>query len=141
MTPRERPEDPPARGDRHRARFGDRQGPQLHLLAQADNACPCTPQTCDWRCRACRSYGRPFYSRADLQYLEHGTGPLAAELARLWQSKGAMKGHSAREGADDEIDGSRALLRGAAWLASRRRHSRTVTNLYYPGSAGPTTRA
>ena len=35
VTPRERPEDPPARGDRHRARFGDRQGPQLHLLAQA----------------------------------------------------------------------------------------------------------
>jgi hypothetical protein len=98
-----------------------------------DNAGPCTSQTCDWRCRACRSYGRPFYSHDDLQYLEHGTGPLAAELARLWQAKGAMKGHSAREGADDEIDGSRALLRGAAGLTSRRRHSRTVTNLYYPG--------
>jgi hypothetical protein len=98
-----------------------------------DNARPCTPQTCDWRCRACRSYGRPFYSRDDLQYLEHGTGPLAAELARLWQAKGTMKGHSAREGAGDEIDGSQALLRGAAGLASRRRHPRTVTNLYYPG--------
>ena len=57
-----------------------------------DNAGPCTPQTCDWRCRACRSYGRPFYSRDDLQYLEHGTGPLAAELARLWQAKWTMKG-------------------------------------------------
>jgi hypothetical protein len=98
-----------------------------------DNAGPCTPQTCDWRCRACRSYGRPFYSRDDLQYLEHGTGPLAAELVRLWQANGTMKGHSAAEGADDEIDGSGALLRGAAGLASRRRHSRTVTNLYYPG--------
>jgi hypothetical protein len=42
-----------------------------------------------------------------------------------------MKGHSAQEGADDEIDGSRALLRGAGGLASRRR-SRTVTNPYYP---------
>jgi hypothetical protein len=62
-----------------------------------DNARPCTPQTCDWRCRACRSYGRPFYSRDDLQYLEHGTGPLAAELARLWQAKGAMKGHCGRQ--------------------------------------------
>jgi hypothetical protein len=35
VTPRERPEDPPARGDRHRARLGDRQGPPLHVLAQA----------------------------------------------------------------------------------------------------------
>jgi len=57
-----------------------------------DDARPCTPQTCDWRCRACRIYGRPFYSRGDLQYLEHGTGPLVAELARLWRAKGAMKG-------------------------------------------------
>ena len=57
-----------------------------------DNARPCTPQTCDWRCRACRSYGRPFYSRDDLEFLEHGTGPLAAELARLWQAKGRQRG-------------------------------------------------
>jgi hypothetical protein len=35
VTPRERPEDPPARGDRPSARLGIRQGPQLHLLAQA----------------------------------------------------------------------------------------------------------
>jgi hypothetical protein len=25
----------------------------------------------------------PFYSHGDLQYLEHGTGPLATELDRL----------------------------------------------------------
>jgi hypothetical protein len=61
-----------------------------------DDARPCTPQTCDWRCRACRVHGRPFYSNADLQYLEHGTGPLAAELDRLWQAKGTMKGGTAR---------------------------------------------
>ena len=66
-----------------------------------DDSCPCTPQTCDWRCRACRSYGRPFYSRADLQYLEHGTGPLAAELDRLWRAKEALKGRPVREGAGD----------------------------------------
>jgi len=57
-----------------------------------DDARPCTPQTCDWRCRACRVHGRPFYSNSDLQYLEHGTGPLAAELDRLWRPKGTMKG-------------------------------------------------
>ena len=102
-----------------------------------DDPSPCTPQTCDWRCRACRSYGRPFYSRSELQYLEYGTGPLAAELARLWQAKGTMKGGTARQGADDEIDGQRALPRGAAGLASRRRYSRTVTDLYYPGLQGP----
>jgi hypothetical protein len=37
----------------------------------------------------------PFYSHADLQYLEHGTGPLAAELDRLWQAKGTMRGGTA----------------------------------------------
>jgi len=57
-----------------------------------DDARPCTPQTCDWRCRACRVHGRPFYSNSDLQYLEHGTGPLAAELDRLWRAKGTMRG-------------------------------------------------
>jgi hypothetical protein len=35
VTPRERPEDPPARGDRHPARLGVRQGPHLYLLAEA----------------------------------------------------------------------------------------------------------
>jgi hypothetical protein len=94
---------------------------------------PCYTTICDSTCRACRIYGRPFYSRADLQYLEHGTGPLAAELARLWRAKGAMKGRPAREGAGDEIDGWRALPRGGAGLASRRRYSCTVTDLYYPG--------
>ena len=63
-----------------------------------NDARPCTPQTCDWRCRACRIHGRPFYSHGDLQYLEHGTGPLAAKLDRLWQAKGTMKGGTAREG-------------------------------------------
>ncbi len=57
-----------------------------------DDARPCTPQTCDWRCRACRVHGRPFYSDGDVQYLEHGTGPLVAELDRLWRAKGTMRG-------------------------------------------------
>jgi hypothetical protein len=35
VTPGGPPEDAPARGDQHPARIGDRQGPQLHLLAQA----------------------------------------------------------------------------------------------------------
>ncbi len=61
------------------------------------DARPCTAQTCDWRCRACRSYGRPFYSRDDLQYMEQGTGPLAAQLARLWRAKGAMNDGLAHE--------------------------------------------
>jgi hypothetical protein len=35
VTPRERPDTPPARGDRHPARLRPRQGPHLHLLAEA----------------------------------------------------------------------------------------------------------
>jgi hypothetical protein len=102
-----------------------------------DDARPCTPQTCDWRCRACRSHGRPFYSHGDLQYLEHGTGPLAAELDRLWQAKGTMKGGTAREAPRDDVVGGRALPRGAAELALRRLRSRTITELYYPGLQDP----
>jgi hypothetical protein len=102
-----------------------------------DDARPCTPQTCDWRCRACRVYGRPFYSRGELQYLEHGTGPLAAELDRLWRAKGAGKRRTVREGRGEDGAGWRALPRGAAGLAPRRRHLRTVTELYYPGLQDP----
>ena len=42
-------------------------------------------------------HGWPFYSHSDLQYLEHGTGPLAAELKRLWRPKGTMKGGTVPE--------------------------------------------
>jgi hypothetical protein len=35
VTPRDPPEDPPARGDHHRARIRVREGPPLHVLAQA----------------------------------------------------------------------------------------------------------
>jgi hypothetical protein len=79
-----------------------------------DDARPCTPQTCDWRCRACRIHGRPFYSHGDLQYLEHGTGPLAAELDRLWRVRGAGKRRTVREAAGHDGDGWRALPWGAA---------------------------
>ena len=102
-----------------------------------DDARPCTPQTCDWRCRACRVHGRPFYSRSDLQYLEHGTGPLAAELDRLWRAKGTMRGGTDRQAAGHDGDGWRAPPRGAAGLAPRRLHSLTVTELYHPGLQDP----
>jgi hypothetical protein len=69
--------------------------------------------------------------------LEHGTGPLAAELDRLWRAKGTMKGGTAREGRGGDGDGWRALPRGAAGLAPRRPHARTVTELYYPGLQDP----
>jgi hypothetical protein len=102
-----------------------------------DDARPCTPQSCDWRCRACRIHGRPFYSRGDLQYLEHGTGPLAAELDRLWRAKGTMKGGTARQGAGQDGAGWGALPRRAAGLVPRRSQARTVTELYYPGLQDP----
>ena len=102
-----------------------------------DDTGPCTPQTCDGRCLACRLHGRPFYSYGDLQYLEHGTGPLATELDRLWRAKGTMKGGTAREGRGDDGGGGRALPRGAAGLAPRRPHVRPVTELFYPGLQDP----
>jgi hypothetical protein len=104
---------------------------------KTDDPHPCTPQTCDWRCRACRIHGRPFYSHADLQYLEQGTGPLAAELDRLWRVRGAGRRRTVREGAGDAVDGWRALPRGAAGLVPRRPSSRAVTDLYYPGLQDP----
>src|SRR6266498_4415295 len=79
----------------------------------------------------------PFYSHGDLQYLEHGTGPVAAELRRLWRAKGTMRGGTARQEACHDGDGWRALPRGATGLAPRRRHSPTVTDLYYPGLQDP----
>jgi hypothetical protein len=102
-----------------------------------DDPGPCTPKTCDWRCRACRIHGRPFYSHGDLQYLEHGTGPLAAELDRLWRVRGAGRRRTVREGAGHEVAGWRALPPGVAGLVPRRPHSRTVTELYYPGLQDP----
>jgi hypothetical protein len=102
-----------------------------------DDPRPCTPQTCDWRCRACRIHGRPFYSHGDLQYLEHGTGPLAAELDRLWRVRGAGKHRTVRGGRGDDGDGWRALPRGAAGLAPHRPQSLPVTDLYYPGLQDP----
>jgi hypothetical protein len=102
-----------------------------------DDPRPCTPQTCDPRCRACRIHGRPFYSHSDLQYLEQGTGPLAAELDRLWRVRGAGKRRTVRGGTGQDGDGWRALPRCAAGLAPRRPHARTVTDLYYPGLQDP----
>jgi hypothetical protein len=105
-----------------------------------DDARPCTPQTCDWRCRACRLRGRPFYSHGDVQYLEHGSGPLAAELDRLWRVRGTGKHRTVREGHGDDGDGRRALPPMAAGLAPRRPHSLPVADLYHPGLQDPPTR-
>jgi hypothetical protein len=102
-----------------------------------DEPRPCTPQTCDPRCRACRLHGRPFYSQGDLRYLEHGTGPLAAQLERLWRRKETMKGATAPDAARHDGDGWRAPPRGAAPLAPRRRPFLPVTELYYPGLQVP----
>ena len=102
-----------------------------------DDPGPCTPQTCDWRCRACRIHGRPFYSHGDLLYLEHGTGPLAAELDRLWRGKATMKGGTAPDATGHDGDGWRALPQRAAGLAPRRPPSRPVTDLYYQGLQDP----
>jgi hypothetical protein len=73
----------------------------------------------------------------DLQYLEHGSGPLIVELDRLWRAKGTMKGGAAHQGPRHDGDGWRALPRGAAGLAPRRPNARTVTELYYPGLQDP----
>jgi hypothetical protein len=89
-------------------------GRRCNCWPRPNDARPCTPQTCDWRCRACRIHGRPFYSHGDLQYLERGTRPLVAELDRLWRAKGTMKSRTAREVPRDDGDGGRALPRGTA---------------------------
>jgi hypothetical protein len=112
-------------------------GHRCSCWPRPDDARPCTPQTCDWRCRACRIHGRPFYSHGDLLYLEHGTGPLAVELDRLWRAKGTMKRGTARDAAGQDGEDWKALPRGPAGLAARRSHARTVTDLYYPGLQDP----
>jgi len=116
---------------------GFNKGCKCSCWPRPGDAYPCTPQTCDWRCQACRIHGRPFYSRGDLLYLEHGSGPLAAELDRLWRAKGTMKGGTARQGAGHDGGGWGALPRRAAGLVSRRSRARTVTELYYPGLQDP----
>jgi hypothetical protein len=105
-----------------------------------DDPRPCTPQTCEPRCQACRVHGRPFYSYGDLLYLEHGTGPLAAELDRLWRVRGAGKRRTIRDEAGHDVAGGQALPRGAAGLVPRRSQARTVTELYYPGLQDPPAR-
>ena len=115
---------------------GFSKGYKCSCWPKPDDARPCTPRTCDPSCRACRIHGRPFYGHAELQYLEHGSGPLAAELERLWRAKGTMKGGTARHPAGHDDDNWPAP-RGAAGLARRRAQARTVTDLYYPGLQYP----
>jgi hypothetical protein len=133
VTAGERPEDPPARGDWHRARLGGRQGPQLQLLAQAGRRPSVYPA--DLRL----ALPGVSYLRAAVlqQYLEHGTGPLAAELDRLWRVRTVAKRRTERDPAGHDGDGWRALPRGAAGLVPRRAHLRAVTDLYYPGLQDP----
>jgi hypothetical protein len=131
------PSDPPAREISLQPGSGFDKAHRCSCWPKPDNARPCTPQTCDWRCRGCRSYGRPFYSRGDLEYLEYGTGPLAAELDRLWRVRGAGKRRTVRAAAGHDVAGWPALPRGAAGLVPRRSQARTVTELYYPGLQDP----
>jgi hypothetical protein len=112
-------------------------GHKCSCWPKPDDPRPCTPQTCDWRCRACRLHGQPFYSHADLLYLEHGTGPLAAELDRLWRVRGTGKRRTVREAAGQDLDARGALPREAAGPVPRHPHARTVTDLYYPGLQDP----
>jgi hypothetical protein len=116
-------------------------GHKCRCWPKPDDARLCTPQTCDPRCRACRIHGRPFYSHAELQYLEHGSGPLAAELGRLWRARGAGKRHTVQAPADPDAQGWPALPRGTAGRAPRRPQGRMVTDLYYPGLQDPPSRA
>jgi hypothetical protein len=102
-----------------------------------DDPRPCTPQTCDWRCQACRLRGRPFYSHGELQYLEHGSGPLAAQLDRLWRAKGTMRGGTARQAACQDAGGWPAPPREAARPAPPYPHFPAVTDLYHPGLQDP----
>ena len=101
-----------------------------------DDPRPCTPQTCDRGCGACRIHGRPFYSHGDLQYLEHGTGPLAAELDRLWRGRGTLRGGTAGQGAGHDGDGWRSAA-GSYRAGATPPHSLPVTELYYPGLHDP----
>ena len=96
------------------------QGHKCSCWPRPGDARPCTPQTCDPRCRACRLHGRPFYGHAELRYLEHGSGPLAAELERLWRVRGAGKRRTVQAAAGHDADGWPALPRGTAGLAPRR---------------------
>ena len=112
---------------------GVRQGPHLYLLAEARRLLSVHPADLRLALPGLPHPRRPFYSRDDLRYLEHGAGPLAAELERLWRAKGAGKRHTVRAAAGHDGDGWPALPRGAAGLARRRPQVRTVTDLYYPG--------
>jgi hypothetical protein len=56
---------------------------------QPDDPRPCTPQTCDPNCKACRVRGRPSSSAGEARWLETGQGLAAdvvAELQRLWRT-------------------------------------------------------
>jgi hypothetical protein len=60
----------------------------VHLLAQAQRRPSVHPADLRLALPGVPHHGWPFCSHGDLQYLEHGTGPLAAELDRLWRAKG-----------------------------------------------------
>ena len=69
--------------------------------------------------------------------IEPSPQPMAAELDRLWQAKGTMKGGTARVDRGGDNDDWRALPRGAARLAPDRPHVRPVTELFYPSLQDP----
>ncbi len=69
----------------------------MHLLAQAQRPPSVHPADLRLALPGVPIHGRPFHSHDDVQYPEHGTGPLAAELNRLWRAKGTGRGGTARQ--------------------------------------------
>lgn len=64
---------------------------------------PCTAETCDPDCKACSFAEQPFWTREDLRFLEHGTGPTAEALRRLWAAKDTPKGGPPPRGREPRI--------------------------------------
>jgi hypothetical protein len=88
-------------------------------VPRPDDPRPCTPQTCDWRCRADRVHGPAVLQprRPAVPGARHR--PLAAELNRLWRVRVTGKRRTARKEGGHGVDGWQALPQGAAGLAPR----------------------
>jgi hypothetical protein len=118
VTPGGRPEDAPARGVQHPARFGDRQGPQLHLLAEAQR--PASVHSADLRLAlpgvphprpAVLQPRRPAVPGARHRAAGSGVGPVV-----VGQGTGKRRSAGAGVWPWRWLAGAAA---GAAWLAPR----------------------
>jgi translation initiation factor IF-2 len=117
VTPGGPPEDAPARGDQHPARSGDRQGPQMHLLAEAQR--PASVHSADLRLalpgvprpRPAVQPRRPAVPGARQRAAGSGAGPVV-----VGQGDGQAPQCGGRSVAMALLAGAAA---GAAWLAPR----------------------